>query len=101
LTKRVGVHPLALKEFGVEDALVELAYLGYSITELSAFNFALDYDYIIDSRVPEWRGWRLALSEIEWRYPNEMAAFRKMKKEHPLIVVEVEEVDSDLELCNT
>jgi hypothetical protein len=96
----IGVHPSAMG-YDCAEHIECLKFLGYTVMEMSAFNFALDFKYVIDARVPEWRGWRNAMAEIEVWYPNRMVEWRKYKEQHPIIVVQVEGVDLEPEECYT
>ena len=82
----IAIHPSAIEDQSYRVAYIDLLeFLGYDVMVMNSMNFFQNVKYAIDARVPEWRGWRLAMAEITVLHRDKMIEWEQQKEERKVI----------------
>lgn len=66
---RVVIHPNAMKDRDWEESERVLKFLGYKV-QIMGQPFQPEADYIIDARIPEWRGVKNSVEHLKLNHPH-------------------------------
>lgn len=79
LSNVIHVNPNTLDERDYDSVRDMLEFYGYEFEVSDNLVGTNSYAYIMDARSPEWRGWRSALSAIDWRHYDKTVEYNRQK----------------------